>query len=252
MRAPLRRRIAEARLALLLLTRLPAGQLQAPVPSLADARWAYPLVGLVVGAIAWATQHGALALGLDPLPSALIALCAMALVTGGLHHDGLADFADGLGGGRDPEHRLQIMRDSRIGSYGVLALIFAATLAASALAQFKDGAPLGLYLFTSTASRLGILIILDFLPPARADGLGREASGTNSQAWWPGIMVIILIVGLGGSDLWIALPCMAVVAGLIARLARQRIGGQTGDVLGAIQLCCETVGFVALAAWMAT
>ena len=120
----LRRRLDEARLALMLLTRLPVGRLKDPVPSLAEARWAYPLVGLVIGAIAWVAHHGALMLGLGPLPAALVALGAMVLVTGALHHDGLADFADGLGGGRDPDHRLEIMRDSRIGSYGALALIF--------------------------------------------------------------------------------------------------------------------------------
>ena len=124
-----RRRLPEIRLALMLLTRLPVGQFAGTPPEITHARWAFPLVGLPLALIAWAVLAGAAALGLSPLVGGVLAVTALVLATGGLHHDGLADFADGMGG-RDPEQRLAIMRDSRVGSYGVLALILAVVLVA--------------------------------------------------------------------------------------------------------------------------
>ena len=251
MKPALARRVDEARLALTFLTRLPAGRIADPVPSLAGARWAYPLVGLVVGGIGWAAQHGSLALGLGALSSAFVALAVMALATGGLHHDGLADFADGVGGGRDRDHCLEIMRDSRIGSYGVLALLFAAALGGSALATFADGAPLALFLMLGVGTRLAMLAILDLLPPARSDGLGRLASRKGMGAWGPGLALIVGIGLLGDLSHWLVLPGMAVAALAIASLARRRLGGQTGDVLGAVQLASEVTGWLAAAALLA-
>ncbi len=247
----LRRRWSEARLALMLLTRLPAGRLAEPVPTLSAARWAYPLVGLLTGTLAWAVFNGALVLGAGPLAAAILALGASVLVTGGLHHDGLADFADGIGGGRDRAHCLEIMRDSRIGSYGVLVLIFAVGLGASALARFHDGAPVVVFLLTGLVSRGAMLLVLDLLPSARSDGLGRQASGpADRTAWVPGLGAVAAVVMLFGPGHWAvalaALAVMAVVAGLVGWLAHRRIGGQTGDVLGAVQLASETAGLLVL------
>lgn len=246
----LRRRGEEARLALMLLTRLPTGRLVDPAPTLAEARWAFPLVGLPVGACAWIAQAGGIALGLDPLAAAIAALAAAALVTGALHLDGIADFADGIGGGRDRAHCLEIMRDSRIGSYGVLALIFTLALAAAALAPLAPAMSLPVLLFTAVGSRLAMLVALDRLPPARVDGMGLRAAGAAPWAWAPGMAataVLGLWVGLGAA---VALLAGAAVAGLLARLALRRIGGQTGDVLGAAQVLTETAGLLALSAWM--
>lgn len=251
MKPALARRVDEARLALTFLTRLPMGRIADPVPTLAEARWAYPVVGLVVGAIGWAAQHGSLALGLGALPSALVALAVMAFVTGALHHDGLADFADGVGGGHDRNHCLEIMRDSRIGSYGVLALLFAVGLESSALAAFVDGAPLALFLMLGVGSRLAMLMTLDLLPPARDDGLGHLASRSGLGAWLPGLAFILAIGVLGGPSLWIVLPGVACATLLVARLAHRRLGGQTGDVLGATQLSSEVAGWFAAAALLA-
>jgi len=244
------RRREEARLAVMLLTRLPAGRLADPVPSLAQARWAFPLIGLPVGALAWAAQAGGLALGLDPLVAALAALAAAALVTGALHLDGLADFADGIGGGRDRGHCLEIMRDSRIGSYGVLALIFAVALAAGALASFGHAAPLPVFLFTATASRLAMLVLLDRLPPARSDGLGRRAAGAAPGGWVPGAAATLGLAIWAGPGTGAALLAVAAVAILVARLALRRIGGQTGDVLGAAQVMTETAAILTLSAFL--
>ena len=245
------RRVDEARLALTFLTRLPAGRIADPVPTLAEARWVYPLVGLMVGGIGWAAQHGSLALGFGALLSAFVALAVMALVTGGLHHDGLADFADGVGGGRDGDHSLEIMRDSRIGSYGVLALLFALALAGGALSTFTDGASLALFLMLGVSSRLAMLVTLDLLPSARNDGLGRLAAGQRLDAWVPGLLVIFALGLLGGPSHWLVLPGVAAAAFLIARLARKRLGGQTGDVLGAVQLSSEVLGWLTATALLA-
>ncbi len=251
MKPALSRRIDEARLALTFLTRLPAGRIADPVPSLAEARWAYPLVGLVVGGIGWAAQHGSLALGLGALASAFVALAAMALVTGGLHHDGLADFADGVGGGRDRDHCLEIMRDSRIGSYGVLALLFAVALGGSALAAFAGGAPLALFLMLGVGSRLAMLATLDLMPPVRSNGLGHLASRRRVGAWWPGLVAVTGIGLFGGLSLWLVLPGIALATLVMARLAHRRLGGQTGDVLGAVQLTSDVLGWLMAAALLA-
>ena len=109
----------------MLLTRLPMGWLTTSVGPgrLADAVWAFPVVGAVVGAIGGAVFWFCTRLGMPPGVAAVWTLVSMLLVTGALHEDGLADFADGLGGGRTRERKLAIMRDSRIGTFGGLALM---------------------------------------------------------------------------------------------------------------------------------
>ena len=114
---PVAARLAELRLAVMLLTRLPVGRFTVAPPPLNAAIWAYPLVGLPIGAVIWAVSAGAIYLTALPATiAAVLALGAMLMATGGLHADGLADTADGLGGGRDRAHCLEIMKDSRIGA----------------------------------------------------------------------------------------------------------------------------------------
>ncbi len=244
-------RLDELRVALMFLTRLPVGTLTEPFPSLADARWALPLVGLLSGSIVWAVHHGTLAVGLPSEVAAFVAIGAGALLTGGLHFDGLADFADGIGGGRDKDHCLEIMRDSRIGTYGVLALIFAVGLLFTSLHAVNDGASIWLFAMIGVGSRLVTLVILDLLPPARADGLGHAAAAPGLKAWAPGLAVLAGIGLIGGSPFWLLIPVFAVAAALVAWLAHRRIGGQTGDVLGAVQLCSEVLAWIAAAALLA-
>lgn len=246
----LRRRLCEVRLAMMMLTRLPMGQLPAPVPSMAEVRWAFPLAGVPVALLGWGAFVAGGALGLPPLAAALMALAAMAALTGGLHHDGLADFVDGMGG-RDRAHRLEIMRDSRIGSYGVLALLFAVALSASALSELPATAWAGV-LLVATASRFAMLIVLDRLPAARADGLGhmaiKDRQGPQWTVWLPAALLCLILSLVVG---WAALPVLMTIslAGLfIAWRARHLLGGQTGDVLGAVQLTSETAGLLVLSA----
>ncbi|SFG84558.1 cobalamin-5'-phosphate synthase [Palleronia marisminoris] len=229
--------IDEIRVAILFLTRLPVGRLDTP-PELKDAAWAFPVAGLVPAAIGWAVFSVA---GGDLLGAAL-AVAAMMLVTGGLHFDGLADFADGIGGGRDREHVLTIMEDSRIGSYGVLALIAIALVQVAAIAAVGHGA---VFLFLGVLSRIAMLRLLTALPPAREKGLSAIAMGAP-HFWRSGVLALVLALGVGWAALWAALA-MALVYVAVRRLCLKRMGGQTGDACGATQLLAETAGWAALA-----
>jgi adenosylcobinamide-GDP ribazoletransferase len=131
----LRRRCSEAQVALMLLTRLPAGRLGEPVPTLAQAAWAFPLAGLAVGGVVAAVMAAGQALGWPAAVAAGVAMVAGLLATGGLHEDGLGDVADGFGGGHTRERKLEIMKDSRLGSYGAIALVMALGLRWLLLAQ---------------------------------------------------------------------------------------------------------------------
>ncbi|MFZ1471254.1 MAG: adenosylcobinamide-GDP ribazoletransferase [Paracoccaceae bacterium] len=239
-------RLAQLRLALMMLTRLPMGRFSGTAPTLAQSRWAFPLAGVPVGLIGWGVFSGAACLGLAPLTVGIVAVAAMALVTGALHYDGLSDFADGLGG-RDPARRLEIMRDSRIGSYGAVVLIFVTLAQLSSIAALPEGKAPWLFLLMAVASRMLMLCALDLMPAARADGLGKAASG-GTLPWTPGLIAVVLIaVPLGWPAVGL-LTGMAVTALAISLMARRRLGGQTGDVLGAVQLSSETAGWVLVAA----
>jgi adenosylcobinamide-GDP ribazoletransferase len=234
----------EFRIAMMLLTRLPMGGFSGQVPSLSQARWAYPLVGLPIGLIVWAVWAGAGAIGFSPLVSGFLALAGLTFLTGGLHQDGLADLADGLGGGRDRDHCLEIMRDSRIGSYGVVALVMA--LGIWIFALFESRPVLTEFLAISVASRFAMLMVLEFLPPARTDGLGQSAATGGYRMIWVGFAAMVaLLLPLGGTGLVVALA-MVLTTSLVAWRAWKRIGGQTGDVCGATQLLAETAGWMAL------
>ncbi|NDW00349.1 adenosylcobinamide-GDP ribazoletransferase [Salipiger sp. PrR002] len=241
------RRRRELQVAVMLLTRLPAGRLLGDAPALREARWAFPLVGALVGLIGWAVFAGALAAGGSGLLAALLCLTITVLVTGALHFDGLADFADGIGGGRDRAHTLEIMRDSRIGSYGVMALILASGLWTAALADLEETAGPLLFMVIGALSRGAMSALQESLPPARADGMGHLAAGRSRAgqvALLVAVLLSVLVAGLAG------LAIVAVCAGValaLGTIARRRLGGVTGDVLGAAQLLSEVAAWVLLA-----
>ena len=240
-------RIKELRVALMFLTRLPAGTLDAPVPTLSECKWAYPLVGVPIGFVAWLTHVVLQGIGAPESIAAIIVLGGLAMLTGALHFDGLADFADGIGGGRDTQHCLEIMRDSRIGSYGVLALVIACALWISAVANLGMQANLWVFVSISVTSRFAMVSLLQTLPAARSEGLGSAAgSGQSSAFVFGAILSLIFMLAMGFAGV-IALMVMAMVTFFVGWRALKRIGGQTGDVLGAAQLLTEVAGLTTMA-----
>jgi adenosylcobinamide-GDP ribazoletransferase len=241
--------VSELRLAFSLLTRLPVGSHQGEVPAMAETGWAWPIVGAVVGGIMAAVCGLAMWFGLPPLMAAMLALAIGALVTGGMHEDGLADVADGFGGGRDRARKLEIMRDSRVGSYGVIALVLALGFRAAGIAEAAEAGMTPVALIAlGAASRAGLPLALALMPAARTDGLGRAAGAAMGPAQAALLIGALFLLVLGpGTALAIALA-MAFAGACLAALALRQIGGQTGDVMGAMQIITECAGWAVLAA----
>ena len=234
-------RFGDALSATALLTRLPVPA--GPEGRAAEAAWAYPVAGLLVGAvaaIAGALGHWA---GLPAPLCALVALAALVAATGALHEDGLADAADGLWGGWTPQRRLEIMRDSRIGAYGALALMLslaARWAALSALYEIGPGAAAAAIAAAAALSRAAMPAMMWALPPARDSGM---SAGVGEV---PGAAAILAAAIAGAAALVLvgweaplaALWAAAATGGAVA-VARERIGGHTGDTVGATQQVAE-------------
>ena len=227
-----------------LLTRLP---LPAHRPSGARASWAWPLVGLVVGGLGVAAGWGAMWLGLSAGGAGVLVLAVMVLATGGLHEDGLADTADGLWGGWTRERRLEIMRDSRIGSYGVIALVLVLLARWTAVVQLIATGHWGAVVAAAVLSRAVLPGVMALVPNARTDGLSKGVGRPEIPvAGLAAVIGLALVVVLSGGVFAAALA-VGLVALLLVRVAVARIGGQTGDILGAIQAVSEVAVLFALA-----
>jgi adenosylcobinamide-GDP ribazoletransferase len=208
----------------------------------------FPLVGLAVGGLCAAVfllARQAWPTGVLP---ALLAVAAGVAVTGGFHEDGLADTADGLGGGHEPEQRLAIMKDSRLGSYGALALGLVLAARIAALAQAGGPWRAAAVLFCAHGLARAAAVVAMHMMPYAADPAASKLKPVARDVR-PREAVIALVIGL--APLALLTPATAVVAlfaGAGAALcpalaARRLIGGYTGDVLGAIEQACET-GFL--------
>lgn len=237
--------------ATMFLTRLPLPVRLMPLgPVGARALRAFPVLGALIGLACGLVFWLASAIDLPPLAAALLALATAALMTGALHEDGLADCADGFGGGGDRGAKLAIMRDSRIGSYGTLALLFSLGLRAAALAAMLPGEALAALVAAHAASRAALPLVLRRLQPARNDGLaaalGRVSDSVLWQALGIGGAIGLLLLGPWAGVLSIAVALAA--AFLAARLARRQVGGFTGDVLGMVQQAVEVAMLLTVAA----
>ncbi|MGZ9811746.1 adenosylcobinamide-GDP ribazoletransferase [Pseudoroseicyclus sp. H15] len=232
-----------------LLTRLPLGQSPVAAERGARAAWAFPVAGLVVGALAGLAGALALWLGLTPGLAAAAVLAAQALLTGALHEDGLADAADGLWGGWDRAARLAIMKDSRTGAYGVIALVLSYLARFAALEALIGAGALWPALLAVPAFARGVMAwIMAVMPPAREGGLSRSVGRPGRAGWLAlGLGTLWVLVLLGWAGLPVVLAGFAAAAAL-ALVARAKIGGQTGDILGAACVLAEIGGLAALVA----
>jgi adenosylcobinamide-GDP ribazoletransferase len=165
-------------------------------------------------------------------------------MTGCLHEDGLADTADGLGGGQDRARKLEIMRDSRLGTYGACALVMSLLLRWTALAAMADPMAVASSLIAShVAARAALPVFMRFVPPARFDGLSAQAGqpAVRSVAVAVLLGVLVLVTALGFAATLIGLVLAACAGLFVAWLSLRQIGGQTGDVLGALEQIIEIV-----------
>ena len=232
---------ADFPLALALLTRLPVHV--ASFERGARAAWAYPLVGLLTGGLAGLGGLAALWGGLPTPLAALIALAILTVTTGAMHEDGLADTADGLWGGWDRARRLDIMKDSHIGSYGVIALVLAFSGRWAALwLLFEASSSMALtsLLVAPMLSRATMPTLMAALPHARDHGLS-HSTGRPTVATAALGLAIASILGLFllGWGIFGALFWAAILAMVMGRIAQAKIGGQTGDILGATEQITE-------------
>jgi adenosylcobinamide-GDP ribazoletransferase len=238
-------------LAVALLTRIPAPK-RADVTSerMARAQRAFPLVGAIVGLATGLVDRCLLAIGIPELAAAAMALGAAALLTGALHEDGLADVGDGFGGGSDREKKLAIMRDSRIGTYGVLVLLISFVAKCSALASLPIAEIIPALIVAHALARAAIPVVTANMPFARDDGLGRSAGRPESASAIiaAAIAVVIVLLCLPFGIALLAVLVTAAAAAAMAVLAWRQIGGVTGDVFGAIEQTAETAVLLILAA----
>ncbi len=237
------------------LTRLPAPQSSMPeARDIGRAAICFPLVGALVGTIQIAAlhlfAHTANGNALKSIMVAALLVVVNVFVTGALHLDGLADMADGFGGGRMKERTLEIMRDSLIGSYGAVALVLLLVLKVAAIASLVEtGAAWRILIVAPALSRWAIVPLGKFTPYARKiGGLGQSVTdfvGWNELAG-ASLFAAVLVFGLldwrSGASLWIII---AMVTLFVARFSLRKIGGVTGDVLGANAEICETAVLLA-------
>ncbi len=230
-----------------LLSRLPVGMRHSRGAAVA---WAFPVVGLILGLINAAIAALLLGLGVPAMVAAGLVIFSNVMLTGALHEDGLADSADGLWGGWDKARRLEIMKDSQIGTYGVLALILALGLRWVALSTLlAEGTYLSAIIGVAILSRVPMLVLMARLPNARGAGLSASVGQVSDQTMGVGLALGVLgaAVVLGWASL-LLIVVVALISGAFAAIAMRKIGGQTGDILGASQQLAEISALITLAA----
>jgi adenosylcobinamide-GDP ribazoletransferase len=216
-----------------------------------------PAAGALVGALAAGTLLAGASLGLPPLLSAPLAIGVLILLSGALHEDGLADCADGFGGGATRERKLEIMQDSRIGAFGALTLALALYLRIAAVATIA-GRSIGLasavLIGAAALSRGAALLPLALLGPARGRGAGFTAGKPKPEAQRVAFSLACLfglapvLAGAGAARALVAIAAVLGAALAFSAFAKREIGGQTGDVAGATQQLTEIAVYLVYAA----
>lgn len=243
---PLTRRFA---LALLFLTRIPVRLNPPPqAADLAEAGDCFPMVGALIGASVGGLFWGLTALGVPALAAAGLALAAQLALTGALHEDGLADMADGFGGGLTRDRKLAIMRDSRLGTYGSAALVLSLLIRAGLIAALPPAAAPALLAIAQGSSRFLLSALRWGLPPARRPeddgGLTAAVAATDAgpisrRAAVPTLLLPLLLAGW--NPMLMTILGLGLVWGAMHHLCRRQIQGFTGDTLGASQQVAEII-----------
>ncbi|GAB6167024.1 adenosylcobinamide-GDP ribazoletransferase [Thermostilla marina] len=235
--------------ALSFLTIVPVRLRDDAFPSLvARSVWWFPVVGLLIGC--WCAGVWSL---IDPLLSptaeAVVGTALLAVAHGGLHLDGLADTADGFAAPVDRVHALEIMRDSRIGTFGVLALVLGLGLKAAAIGDMPEECVPWALVVAAVSGRCAVLCVSAILPPARDEGLGRLFA--DACGWKTLVYAVVIVFGIGFAGLGVrgtaAASAAVVGTGIWAAIAYRRLGGFTGDVLGAASELAEMIVLVTCA-----
>jgi adenosylcobinamide-GDP ribazoletransferase len=236
-------------LAVTLLTRVPMPRVVAVSPRLAPAVPWFPVVGALVGA-ATAGVFAAALLALPPLVAAALAIGSGVLLTGAFHEDGLGDTADALAGGWTRKERLRILHDPRLGTYGVSAVVISLLLRVSALAALGPWEGAAGLMAAHALGRTSAVGMLAILPAATEEGLGASyaaAVGRGRRIVGVAAGVFLGAAVLGG----LAIPAIlvaAVGASILGLMARRKLGGITGDVLGATEQTVEVIVLLVVAA----
>jgi cobalamin 5'-phosphate synthase/cobalamin synthase len=207
-----------------------------------SAGW-FPLVGVLLGSI----YSLAATLLRNHLPIEVVAVLVVlldALCTGALHFDGLADSADGFGGGKGSEDILRIMRDHAIGSYGGTALVLAVALKVTAIAALlKQSHWVAALILTPALGRWSMLLLAGSLPYARSSASVIKGMGKRSLFWGTGLIMASLAAAMSVRA-WIALGAVMIISSGFGLYCRRRIAGITGDTLGANLELCESIALL--------
>ncbi|WP_136656820.1 adenosylcobinamide-GDP ribazoletransferase [Nitratireductor sp. XY-223] len=254
--------VAETARAVAFLSRLPVPDRyfeNAPEAAAQSAR-TYPLAAIVVALPAAVTLFLLRSIGLDAFFAAALAVAVLMLTTGALHEDGLADCADGFGGGRDRDKVLAIMKDSAVGAYGCLALVISVLLRVAGIAAIASGThALGAALAViavAAISRAAMVWHWHVLPAARPDGVAATAGQPGSEAAafalvsGAAIGCVLSLPAAGPGGAITALLLAAILCSGFTRMTSTRIVGHTGDTIGATQQICEIVSLLGLALWI--
>ena len=213
--------------------------------NISHSRAFYPAIGLMIGLVLVGVEEGSSRVFSEPLTAAFL-VAVMIVVTRGLHLDGLMDVFDGVFGGFTPERRLEIMRDSRVGAFGVIGAIAVLLLKYGALVSLlmlpQPGKEWALFLFP-TLSRWTMVVLLGAFPYVRTQGLGSPFHGTGIKiattiAGISALAASVLLGGFAGLGLFFG---VTVVAWLMGWAIAKTLGGLTGDAYGATNEIIETV-----------
>jgi adenosylcobinamide-GDP ribazoletransferase len=208
----------------------------------------FPAVGAVIGLAAGAVFALAASIT-SPLLAAAAATAVLALLTGALHLDGLADAADGILGGGDIARRLEVMRDPRLGSFGTTAIVLVLVGDVAAIAALSPGRAIAALVIAGALSRLAMLAVIALVPYVRASGLGTAVWDSSHRVFdlSLGAALAAIVCVLEWPRALAALPLVALTAVTVVVLARRRLGGATGDVYGATAELCQLAVLVVFA-----